>query len=146
MTLFNPAKNVSGFLLSLLLCYGNLAHADDRRDCTSTLETFSWVFDETPKNYPLKSEDAGAALHGVSCREGEIIAWFESNSWILLRATSVDGEAFGSGAQQYRGDRALVFCQPRPRLLRWLGNKCAGQTSVLMFEGEITQIFSGPTK
>ncbi|MFU1477517.1 hypothetical protein ACM25N_07350 [Roseovarius sp. C7] len=106
----------------------------------------SWVFQEERQDYPLDTEDAGKALHGLGCPEKEIIKWFEENSWTYQRSVASDGRWYGSGARKYRMDRGLVFCQPQGVFLGGLKGGCRGQTSVIMFDGRITQIISGPTK
>ena len=123
-----------------------LARAEVERECKSSLSAMSWVFEKDRNDYPLDTENAGGALHGLSCSEKEIIAWFEENSWALLRTSSASGKWFGNGSRMHRIDRGLVFCRPQPFYLGWLNGGCRGQTAVTLFEGRITQIHSGPTK
>ena len=140
------SKQLSMSFLVAVMSFPALAGADVERDCKSSLSAMAWVFQKDRHDYPLKSENAGGALHGLECDEVEIIAWFEENSWTLLRTRSASGEWSGYGSRRFRIDRGLVFCRPQPYYLGWLNGGCRGQTAVSMFEGRITQIHSGPTK
>ncbi|MEM8801985.1 MAG: hypothetical protein AAGF55_05580 [Pseudomonadota bacterium] len=114
--------------------------AQSEVDCRDVLSELEWTLVE-PASFPnLRSERSGAALHGITCSEEEIISWFENHNWILLRRPTGDGGFYGVGESSHRFDKALVFCLPRSLLLRLIGADCAGQASIIFFEGRVTQV------
>lgn len=146
MNFSDLSKLLYAMIYGSFLSFSNLAHAEVERDCKTSLSALSWAVEDDRHHYALRTEVAGGALHGLRCGEEEIIAWFEENSWTFLRSGPGDGSWAGYGARRYRTDRYLVFCRPQPFLLGWLKGGCRDRASVTMFEGRITQIFSGPTK
>ncbi|WP_066607856.1 hypothetical protein [Celeribacter halophilus] len=141
-----PAIKSLPVLLSGVLLIGPvISLAAEPTPCADTLSELSWALEDTEQYIHLNSDRSGDALHGVGCKEDEVIDWFERHSWSLLRRVSVDGPSFGTGADSYRADRGLVFCLPRKFPFRWRTNGCVAQISVLLFEGKITHLIAGPT-
>ncbi|RLJ59033.1 hypothetical protein BCF46_1175 [Litoreibacter meonggei] len=140
------SKLLPTLLAGICLSLPTPLYARTEIDCQSSLSELTWVLKSEEQYGQLQSEKAGKALHGVRCSESDIIIWFEQNSWTLREKTTASGQYFGAASRRYSADRGLIFCRPQPFLLRWSKGGCSAQAAVNMFEGRITQIFSGPTK
>lgn len=141
---FKLSKLVIFLLAGLSLSPPALSQEASERLCAASLSDLSWVLHDEGQYPRLNSDRSGKALHGLQCREVEIIAWFRANAWTYRKSVSPSGEVFGHGARSYRADRSLVFCLPRRFPFRWLTNGCIAQASVSLFDGQITQLTAGP--
>ncbi|MDU9004542.1 hypothetical protein [Sedimentitalea todarodis] len=114
-------------------------------DCEAKLSALDWVLSDGAYS-ELSWDRSGASLSGIACSETTINAWFETGGWRLAKAVDLTGGRYGRAEASYRADRGLVFCLPRPWFARWRTGGCLAESSVLMFEGKITWVTSGPTK
>ena len=132
---------ISGFFQGVPV----IAQATEQRPCRAALSDFSWMLEGDGQYFHLNSDRSGKKLHGLTCREADIVDWFEGNSWTHLKTASPDGTSFGHGARRYQADRILVFCLPRRFPFRWRTNGCFAQASVSLFDGRITNLTAGPS-
>ena len=132
-------------LAGLWLCVPDISDAAEQGLCDTSLSNLSWTLQQDGQYGHLNSDRSGKELHGVSCREADIIDWFQANGWEHRTSVSPQGALFGHGLESYPADRGLVFCLPRSFLLRWRTNGCLAQVGVLLFQGKITRLTAGPT-
>ncbi|WP_380052071.1 hypothetical protein ACFE33_08045 [Falsihalocynthiibacter sp. SS001] len=146
MKIFPSIKPTAILVSGMLLVFITPVQADEETRCQSALNALTSLLVSDDNYHRLRSEDEGNSLHGVRCREQEITAWFEENEWTTLRSFDVEAVRNGAAPADVRMNRGLVFCRPQPFLLRWSKGGCSAQASVLLHDGVITQVYSGPTK
>lgn len=140
-------KLIYTFVLGLLCCAGSHSpsFAEEEPTCKEVLATLDWTL-ETPGLFSeLRSEKAGQSLHGVICTDKEVTDWFEGHGWTFVEMTRADGGFYGA-SPKFRKDTNLIFCLPNRPLVQFLRGRCRGHASVVFYEGQITQMVSGPTK